>query len=190
MKNAVPNEFNPPWWYSFFFSSYLSRRALYKSLKENSHHVEGVTLDFGCGSKPYESIFNAEKYIGVDIQSSGHDHASSKVDDFYDGNSLPYPDESFNSIFSSEVFEHVSNIDEMILELNRVLKDGGKMLITIPFAIHEHEIPYDFRRFTTFGIENILNKNGFEIEKIEPSNHYLEAIFQLLIWYFTLSFKS
>ncbi len=190
MRYKVSNEFDPPWWYVFFFSSYLSRRALIKSITKYASNIRGVTLDFGCGAKPYERIFRTEKYIGVDIASSGHDHQSSKVDKFYDGSRLPFADESFDSVFSSEVFEHVPNIEVIVNEINRVLKNEGKLLITVPFAIHEHEVPYDFTRFTKFGIKSLLEKSGFRVEVIESSNHYLEAVIQLFVWYLIMSIKS
>ena len=46
-------------------------------------------LDFGCGQKPYESLFSVEEYVGLDIEVSGHDHTNSKVDTYYDGKNIP-----------------------------------------------------------------------------------------------------
>ena len=50
----------------------------------------------------------------------------------YDGKKLPYKDNSLDGIISTEVFEHVNNRDSFIKELNRVLKPGGKLIITAP----------------------------------------------------------
>ncbi len=50
------------------------------------------------------------------------------------------------------------------------------MLITVPFVWNEHEIPYDFGRYTSFGIIDLLQKNGFEIIELRKSTCYVEAL--------------
>lgn len=158
---------------------YLIRRGLFKGIAENSSYMKGVLLDFGCGSKPYEKLFNVEKYIGLDIEKSGHDHFDSKIDIIYDGENIPFDDNYFDSVFSSEVFEHLFNIDDILKEIYRVIKPGGNLLITVPFVWEEHEIPYDFGRYTSYGIKYLLEKNGFQIIKISKSTNYIETIFQM-----------
>lgn len=163
---------------------YIIRNGLYKSISNLAPKITGNVLDFGCGSKPYESLFvNANSYIGVDIEVSGHNHKDSKVDYFYDGKKLPFNDASFDAIVCFEVFEHVFNIDEILAEIYRVLKPNGQLLISIPFAWDEHEIPYDFARYTSFGITHILNKNNFEVVKLTKTTTYILAVFQMLIAY-------
>ena len=172
---------------SIFISPvYIVRNGLYKSIKNQSSKIQGNILDFGCGSKPYESLFtNAKSYIGVDIEISGHCHKESKVDYFFDGKTLPFPDNYFDSVVSFEVFEHVFNIDEMVSEIRRVLKPNGQLLISIPFAWEEHEIPYDFARYTSHGIKNILEANKFESVKIIKTTTYIMAACQVFINYFS-----
>ena len=118
----------------------------------------------------------------MDIVESGYpDEKSAEV--FYDGKKIPFNDNTFDSVLASEVFEHIFNPDEALLELNRVLKKGGNILITVPFVWFEHEIPYDFARYTSFGIEHLLRKNGFQIVKTEKTTNYLESLIQLFIAY-------
>lgn len=136
-------------------------------------------LDFGCGSKPYRELFDVVTYIGTDIAVSGHDHSNEDIDVYYDGKTLPFGENEFDSIFSSEVFEHVFNLDEILEELRRVLKPGGKMLITLPFVWDEHEIPYDFARYTSFGITHILQQKGFHVLEQRKTTHYVETVFQM-----------
>jgi hypothetical protein len=69
----------------FFNPTYIIRRELYTSILKFSPKINGRVLDFGCGTKPYESVFiNAKSYLGVDIKVSGNKHKD-KVDYFYDG---------------------------------------------------------------------------------------------------------
>ena len=98
-------------------------------------------MDFGCGTKPYRTFFQVEEYVGVDFENPGHPHDNEQIDIFYDGKNIPLPDGYFDSVLSSEVFEHVFNIDEVLAEINRVMKSDGKLLITCPFAWNEHEVP-------------------------------------------------
>jgi SAM-dependent methyltransferase len=177
------SEFFPDFFSVFYHTSFLSRRALSKSIKKYAPILSGRLLDFGSGAKPYQELFKVDEYVGIDIEDSGHDHVDSLVDVYYDGKTIPFDAEYFDSFFSSEVFEHVFNLPEALQEIHRVIKPNGNLLITIPFAIHEHEVPFDFARYTRFGIEDLLVKNGFEVSKMESTNHYIEAIFQLLIWY-------
>ena len=129
-----------------------------------SRGAEGMLLDFGCGSKPYRDLFpNVRKYVGCDMQVSGHGHAESQIDCFYDGKTLPFADQSFDWVFSSETFEHIFNLDQILAQLNRVTKKGGHLLVTAPFCWDEHEVPYDFARYTSFGLRHLLEKAGFEI---------------------------
>lgn len=158
---------------------YFIRRGLYKYIKQLAPRLKGKLMDFGCGRKPYENLFSVNEYIGVDIEKSGHDHALSKVDVYYDGKTIPFPAETFDSIFCSEVLEHVFNLDEMLMELNRVLKKGGQMLITVPFCWNEHETPYDFGRYSSFGIKHALQQRGFEVVEYYKSGNFARVIAQL-----------
>jgi SAM-dependent methyltransferase len=159
---------------------YIIRNGIYKNIVKHKKYVYGRVLDFGCGKKPYQNIFDeAKEYIGIDIETSGHSHTDSKIDMFYDGNKIPFPNKHFDSVFSSEVFEHIFNLEEILLEINRVLKPGGNLVITIPFAWGEHEIPYDYARYTSFAIKHILNKNGFELLVEKKTTNYVETLFQM-----------
>lgn len=163
---------------------YISRRGLLRGIKEFSGFMDrGVLLDVGCGGKPYRRYFSVDSYFGMDIEQSGHDHSYSQVDVFYDGQSIPFPDECFDHVFSSEVFEHVSNLDELIAEINRVTKRGGTLLVTLPFVWDEHEIPYDFARYSSYGIHNILERSGYKVIGSRKTTSYIGAIFQMLAAY-------
>lgn len=176
--------FNPSYYFGVFINPYfIIRRSLFKCVKSYSNEIKGKMIDIGCGSKPYEKLFDVEKYIGLDIEVSGHDHTNELVDCYYDGKTIPYKDNSFDSAFSSEVFEHIFNLEEILNEIQRVLKPKGKLLITVPFVWEEHEIPHDFARYTSFGIISLLEKHGFKILESKKNTSNIETIFQLLATY-------
>lgn len=169
---------------------YLIRRELFRHLKEMAPRLKGRLLDFGCGRKPFENLFTVDEYIGVDIQQTGHDHTNSKVDIFYDGKNLPFENETFDSLFCSEVLEHVFNPDEILPELNRVLKPGAQALFTVPFCWNEHEVPYDYARYSSFGISHLLARHGFRVVELRKSGSFVRVIFQLWALYFFELFRK
>ena len=165
----------------FFFI----RRSLFINIRKLAPELSGTLLDFGCGRKPYERLFSVKEYIGIDMEQTGHEHSLSKVDVYYDGKNIPFANEHFDSVFCSEVFEHVFNLDEVLIEINRVLKVDGRLLITVPFCWNEHEVPYDFGRYTSFGIRHLLEKHGFEVLTLRKSGNFARVNFQLwsLYWH-------
>jgi SAM-dependent methyltransferase len=165
--------------------AYLIRAALYKSVSAAAGKLKGNILDFGCGSKPYAHLFaQADSYTGIDMQISGHDHSLSKVDVFFDGKNIPFPDQHFDGVVTFETLEHVFDIDYVLCEFHRVLKQDGQLLITIPFAWPEHEQPYDFGRYTSFGMSAILREHGFEVNRMVKTGGFFLAMSQLWIEYF------
>ena len=177
--NSVSREFNP----SIVYPNYLMRRRLLQAIQKIAPSLGGKMLDVGCGSKPYRSIFSVDEYVGMDYEGEGHSHANEEIDVFYDGKKIPFENDTFDSVFSSEVFEHVFNLEELLPEIRRVMKPGGLILVTCPFAICEHEIPNDYARYTSFALKHLFEKNGFEILRQEKSGNSVETVFQLWLMY-------
>jgi SAM-dependent methyltransferase len=173
---------NPEFKPSLFHPYYFIRNGLYNKIKEHSLMLQGHLLDFGCGAMPYKSLFDhVLSYTGVDLENEGHSHKNESIDFFYDGKSLPFDNNTYDSIFCSEVFEHVFNLDEVLPELNRVLKQGGKILITCPFAWPEHEKPYDYARYTVYALHSELKKHNFDILITDKNGNFFLTVFQLYV---------
>lgn len=159
----------------------LIRLPLYLSIKKLSENINGELIDFGCGRKPYENLFKVNKYTGVDIEVSGHDHVNSKIDVFYDGKKIPFPNDTFDSAICFEVLEHIFNPDDILNELNRVLKKGAQGIISVPFCWNEHEVPYDYARYSSFGIKHLMEEHGFIVHEIHKTGKFSTVIIQLII---------
>jgi len=162
----------------FFFA----RRGLFKHVQDLAPQITGKTLDVGCGSKPYESLYDSSEYIGLEYDTP-ENRSIKKADFFYDGTNFPFEDNSFDSAVLNQVFEHVFNPNSFLDEVSRILKKDGKLFLTIPFAWDEHEQPVDYARYSSFGIKSILEKHGFEILEQRKSVQDIRVIFQLLILY-------
>lgn len=178
-KNIQKQKFAPTWLGVFVNPYYFTRKGIYKGVEQYAGFLSGKLLDFGCGDKPYKKLIKVEEYIGLDIEESGHDHKNEKIDVFYDGKTIPFQDDYFDSVFSSEVFEHVFELENVLQEINRVCKMNGHFLLTVPFVWNEHEVPYDYGRYTSFGIKYLLKKHGFEIVEYSKTSNYVETLFQM-----------
>jgi SAM-dependent methyltransferase len=181
-KLTIPYEFDP----GLSFPAYLTRNNLLNSIRKYAPQLRGRLMDFGCGSKPYQSLFDVSEYVGVDYASEGHPHEGEQIDVFYDGKTLPFPDNHFDSVFSAEVFEHIFNLSEILPEIRRVMKPGAKILVTCPFAIVEHEVPNDYARYTSFALKHLFNNAGFKVLDYEKAGNHIETIMQLRIMYWHL----
>ena len=184
IKNSLYNSLFKPSFLGIFINVfYLDRTEIYKSIKRLSKHVKGRVLDVGCSNKPYEDLFTVESYIGLEIDSVTN-RLNKKADFFYDGNSFPFKQESFDTILTSQVLEHVFNPDKFLNNINRVLVNGGVLIISVPFMGDEHEKPYDYGRYTSFGLKHLLEKHGFEVIEQYKTTVGFGAIIQLTVSYF------
>ena len=178
--------FQPSLYLGIFINPFfIIRRDLMINIKSIAVNFNnGLLLDIGCGSKPYKCFFNVDKYVGIELFKSGHNHKTSKIDLFYDGKIIPFKECSFDYVFSSEVFQQVFDFDTLLSEINRVLKKGGKLAFTCPFVWDEHEKPYDYARYTSFGLAHILQKNGFRVILLKKTTPYFLTIIQMTSAYF------
>ena len=144
-----------------------------------ANQLTGRLLDVGCGQKPYREFFSVAEYVGLEIDSA-ENRAKKLADFFYDGTVFPFQDGSFNCILCNQVLEHVFTPDLFLREIHRVLEHEGLLLLTVPFVWDEHEQPWDFARYSSFGLKNLLEKNGFEVLTQRKVNADVRVLFQLI----------
>jgi len=164
---------------------YLGLKPLLNNLNIFSKNVEKegakTILDLGCGAKPYASLFKfADKFVGFDIEKND------RVDFVGYNWDLPFRDGEFDALISTQVLEHTAKITETVQEIRRVVKNDGLIYVSVPLTSPEHGIPYDFYRFTRFGLMEIFR--DFEVLKIEPHNGYISTLFRL--WNFFLNYLN
>lgn len=158
---------------------YFARRELFRHVSAFASAIHGAVLDVGCGQKPYADLFKATRYVGLEIDSE-EARRTKKADAFYDGTTFPFADGEFDSVVTNQVFEHVFTPELFLQETKRVLKNNGTLLMTVPFVWDEHEQPYDFARYSSFGLKALLERNGFEIVEHRKSVNDIRIVFQLL----------
>jgi SAM-dependent methyltransferase len=161
---------------------YFARRGLLLAVRDFAYHVSGRVLDVGCGSRPYEALFNASEYVGLELDTP-ENRLTKKADLFYDGKAFPCGSQSFDTVVCNQVLEHVFEPDAFVAEIRRVLKVNGRLLLTVPFVWDEHEQPRDFGRYTSFGLRALLERNGLQITNSVKTMGDIRSIFQMLTAY-------
>ena len=172
-------QFNPGLLGAFVNPFFLGRRALWRAIAAARGVMRGPMLDVGCGTKPYRALFDTESYIGLDIDSEST-RARGMADALYDGGRFPFDDAQFQSVLCNQVLEHVFNPQEFLGEVRRVLAPGGTLLLTVPFVWDEHEQPYDYARYSTFGLRALLEAHGFRLLQQHKLLADASVIFQII----------
>lgn len=148
---------------SIFDPFFLATHALHRQISVIAPGFSGRMLDIGCGSQPYRAVFGAVDYIGLEVlQASAHGSAK-LADAYFDGLNLPLRDGSVQHVLCTQVLEHVFEPAAFLEEAWRVMAPGGSMLLTVPFVWDEHEQPYDFARYSSFGLHHLARTHGFKV---------------------------
>jgi SAM-dependent methyltransferase len=176
----LSQEFNPGVFGIWLNPFYLARKELGREMARFAPLMHGRLLDVGCGSKPYQELFSfATSYVGLEFDSPSN-RVYKRADYFYDGNTFPFDAMSYDGVICNQVLEHVFNPDQFLREIARVLKSGGNLLLTVPFVWDEHEQPWDYARYSSFGLRSLLERNGFVLVEQRKTNADARVLFQLI----------
>jgi SAM-dependent methyltransferase len=130
-------------------------------------------LDLGCGDgRAVDLLADLEKphYTGVDIERSPEVSSRTRTDaDFltYDGETLPFPDCTFEVVYSRQVFEHIRHPDRVVSEVRRVLKPGGAFIGSLSYLEPYHS--YSIFNTTPYGLFRLVEDNGLTLQRMWPA---------------------
>lgn len=133
---------------------------------------KGHLYDLGCGEMPYKNwlLHHADQYTGVDWGSSLH---GLKADILADLNEpLPIESEVSDTVMSLSVMEHLREPQVFLNEAHRILKPGRSMVLQVPSMWWVHGAPYDFYRYTCFGLQYMFEKAGFTDITVYPQTGF------------------
>ncbi len=147
-------------------------------------------LDAGAGELRFKPFCSHLEYVAQDFgeyDGSGDSKGlqtgkwdNSRLDIVSDITEIPVSDSSFDVILCSEVFEHIPDAVAALKEFSRILKPGGKLILTSPFNSLTHFAPYHFCGYNRYWYEYHLPKAGFEIEVIEHNGSWFAFVAQEL----------
>ena len=131
------------------------------------HATDKKVLDLGSSKSPYAHLFpnrtsfDIEEREGVDVVGDAHN--------------MPFKNGEFEVIVCTEVLEHLHSPHIAIEEMQRVLKPGGKIILTTRFVFPIHDAPHDYYRYTEFGMK-FLFRNGWTVLELKPETRNFETI--------------
>lgn len=139
-------------------------------VREVSSELPGGTrlLDAGAGEGHYRKFFSHCDYKSADLGVGDSRWVYDDLDYVAPLDALPVADETFDAVLCTQVLEHLERPFESVREFYRVLRPGGKLYLTAPMSHAEHQTPYDFFRYTSYGLRSILKGAGFEDVRVEP----------------------
>lgn len=166
---------------------WLDWSRLHASVTSLVPHAYGILLDVGVSEAPYRELFEPRvtRYVGLEYPPSILDkqpemwsileRVKVPVQVFGDGGRLPVRDDSVDTVLSTEVLEHVFEPQVLVREMARVVRPGGRVLITVPFIQPLHELPSDYFRFTPSSLRALAEAAGLEVESITPRGNFASA---------------
>ncbi len=138
--------------------------------------LQGRVLDIGAADRWLEPHMpKAVQYWALDYPATGKGMYGARPDVFADGAQLPFADQTFTAVFCLEVLEHVPRPAQVMQEIARVLQPGGQAYISMPFLYPLHDAPYDFQRYTAYGLRRDAENAGLEVVQIQPTGHSLRT---------------
>jgi len=136
---------------------FIPRKILRDVVREFGSQLEGRMLDVGCGSQQYRKFLKCGQYCGIERSVAKRPPVLADV------TQIPFRDATFDSALCTEVLEHLPEPGACLEEIHRVVKPGGAVFFTVPMTMYTHSEPYDFYRYTEYGLRYLLEKHGFEI---------------------------
>ncbi len=139
-----------------FLISKITRFNLDKLVSE--YQTSERVLEIGSRGKPSYGRYFPNR-VGIDIrEGDGVDVVASVYE-------LPFKNAEFDMVLCISVLEHLEYPSRAIKEMERVLRVGGRIIVSVPFMFPIHDSPDDYWRFTKFGLKKLFSK-GWKIEKI------------------------
>jgi SAM-dependent methyltransferase len=154
-----------------------SRTYLRRFLERAAGEVEPgqLVLDAGAGRAQYRRLFAHARYESADFLAvEGKQYR--QPDYVCDLAAIPVEDGRFDHVLLTQVLEHLPEPGRVLAELHRVLAPGGRLWLTAPLFYAEHQAPYDFYRYTQYGMRHVLETAGFEVVSLEWMEGYLGTL--------------
>lgn len=148
-----------PWGHPLGYVGRALRREILEILPRLTQGPSARILDFGSADSPYRGALPADcEYVTADLP--GNPKAALHV---AENGTVPCADGAFDALLSSQVLEHVPEPAVYLAECRRVLKPGGRLLLSTHGTMFLHRDPVDYWRWTCDGLRRALEQAGFRV---------------------------
>jgi SAM-dependent methyltransferase len=144
-------------------------------------HAQGRLLEMGCGYVPlYETYRDlVSENICIDWEKAAH--ANPYLDQMVDlTEALPFESASFDTVLLTDVLEHIPEPMNLVCEIARILRPGGKLILGVPFLYWLHEVPHDYYRYTEFALRRFCRRSGLRVLELVPYGGLPEVLLDLI----------
>lgn len=149
-----------------------------QELEPVAHYLRGRVLNAGCGDRDISGVLKGWQAVSVD----NCDIQTSIPGAFLcDLTSIPRPEGSYDAILCNAVLEHVPDPEKVMAEFQRLLTPDGLLVVSVPFLQPFHPTPFDFRRYTRAGLEQLGEQAGFRVVEMRAV-HSLAQTIGWLLW--------
>jgi SAM-dependent methyltransferase len=138
-------------------------------------------LDAGAGEGRHETLFEKQRYIGVDLAVGDAAWNYGSLAAVCDLCALPFREGAFEAAINVVTLEHIHDPARALGEIGRTLKPGGRIFLAIPQDWEVHQAPHDYFRYTRYGIEYLLRQAGFEVLRLEAAGGYFRLLSRRLL---------
>lgn len=165
---------------SILHPQWLTDRFQSRIRKQLATLRRSVILDIGSGnSRNTRYVDDSNTVLCLDYPATNPRYQV-RPDIFADARNLPIASDSLDTVFLFEVLEHVPTPERVVKEICRTLRPLGKLFMSVPFIYPIHDAPYDFQRFTIYGLRHLLQREGFELTYVAQNGNPLVVPIQLL----------
>jgi len=154
----------------------ISRETMLAALRSLCTFEPGAVLDVGAGERGYRELFEgrSHRFVTLDVAPPTRPNVVGSA------MRMPFRDSSFETIISTQTLEHLPDPIAALSEMRRVVRPAGRLLLSAPQTWPMHLVPHDYYRFTRYGLEWMLARTGFSVERIEPCGGAIATVGQYL----------
>ena len=164
----------------------IHKAIMHNKLKRFSPEFKGRWLDIGAGDQPYKKYFaGADEYLTTNTKrhykEEDFEHLEKQTTYWIeDGKNLPVHDNSMDGVACFQVMSVIDKPEDFFQEIIRVLKPGGKLLLTTDF-IYPVWSAEDRFRHTANNLKQLSEKNGFLVESVESFGGFGSTVYALFM---------